>query len=453
VPASPSPPANAVVAPPPARSRPRFECVDRFFGAAGQGASSRSPDLSGDGRFLVAHVSSRSGGPFGDAIGVAVAFDRVRGKAMLAGRDLQQKPAPLAGVPRIANDGSYVVWSSGAANVVEHDTNGHVDVFLAPFAGGPSERVSVSSTGAEGDGDSGNATVSSGGRYVYFTSKASNLVADDTNGKLDLFVRDRTTKTTTRLMLSNDARAVEWLDYSLRLAADAGVVVFTSQDPVLLAVPAPKKGEYPPAPQIFVRALRGGPTECLSCQPARTGKPLSSNAPALSRNGRYIVFNSLNPDLDPASTADAHCFNSVYLFDREKRALQRVLCTDDNVEGLAVSDDAQTIAVSGTNADQGEPSPTFAGWKATLTFVRIIDRRTRLTADPMLGFDWRPGDGSFDGVQLSADGKVLAFTSTSTNLVPQQPKKPGDEISHVFIYDGLGLTSELERVPFDSSEP
>lgn len=452
-----SPSANPVPPTPPeprARTRPRLECVDRFFAAAGQRANSGGPELSGDGRLLIAIVGSQPGGPFGDTIATAVTFDRVRGQATLVARNLAKKPAelpPVADGPRIANDGSYVVWPSAAANVVEHDTNNRIDVFLSPFSGEPIERVSVSSSGAEANGDSGKAFVSSGGRSVYFASMASNLVPDDSNGKLDLFVRDRAAKTTTRLAVSNDGRDVEWIRFTLAIAADAGVAVFVSQDPALLALPPPKKGALPLAPQVFVRDLLKGQTDCLSCLADPKLGPLPSGAPAVSRNGRYVVFHSMNPDLDPASKAGKSCPRYVYVFDREQRTTQRVLCTGDIVDALAISDDSQTVAVAATKAPPAGSNDPFA---PVPTYVRVLDRRTQRIVDPTIGLGGQPGDGRFQGVQLSPDGQVLAFESTSTDLVPSQPKsRPDDETRRVFIYDGLRLSGELERVPFDSEQP
>ena len=77
------------------------------------------------------------------------------------------------------------------------DTNARVDVFVRDRFTGMTERVSVTSHGRQGNGDSGFATMSDDGRYVAFSSDASNLVAGDTNGVPDMFVRDRARGTPT----------------------------------------------------------------------------------------------------------------------------------------------------------------------------------------------------------------------------------------------------------------
>jgi Tol biopolymer transport system component len=101
--------------------------------------------------------------------------------------------------PSISTDGRYVTFYSAAANLVAGDTNGMFDIFMRDRQTGTTTLVSRDSTGVEGDGDSQYPSISADGRYVAFQSYATNLVAGDTNGKTDIFVRDRQTGTTTRV--------------------------------------------------------------------------------------------------------------------------------------------------------------------------------------------------------------------------------------------------------------
>jgi hypothetical protein len=88
-------------------------------------------------------------------------------------------------------DGRFVAFQSSASNLVDGDTNKAEDVFARDRQLGTTERVSVDSSGEQGDNNSYVPSVSGDGRYVAFVSNASNLVGDDTNGTLDVFVRDR----------------------------------------------------------------------------------------------------------------------------------------------------------------------------------------------------------------------------------------------------------------------
>jgi len=97
----------------------------------------------------------------------------------------------------VSTNGRFVALASRASNLVAGDTNHHEDVFVRDLTRGTTERVSVSNSGIQANSDSRSPAISADGRFVAFESWASNLVAGDTNGKLDVFVRDRATGTTT----------------------------------------------------------------------------------------------------------------------------------------------------------------------------------------------------------------------------------------------------------------
>jgi Tol biopolymer transport system component len=94
-------------------------------------------------------------------------------------------------LPRISGDGKFVAFHSDARNLVNFDTNGVTDVFLRDLAAGTTQRVSVASDGTEGNGWSSLAAISVDGNLVLYLSASTNLVAGDTNGAFDVFVRAR----------------------------------------------------------------------------------------------------------------------------------------------------------------------------------------------------------------------------------------------------------------------
>jgi hypothetical protein len=90
----------------------------------------------------------------------------------------------------LSADGQVAAFSSHASNLVAGDTNGVVDVFRRNIAAGTTRRISVSNTGQQGNGDSSysrDLAISADGRHVAFASFASNLVRGDTNGDPDVF--------------------------------------------------------------------------------------------------------------------------------------------------------------------------------------------------------------------------------------------------------------------------
>ncbi|MBP2235261.1 Tol biopolymer transport system component [Sinorhizobium kostiense] len=90
----------------------------------------------------------------------------------------------------ISADGRYVAFSSNASNLVAGDTNELADVFVHDLQLGTTTRVSVDSAGEDANGSSFQCSISADGRYVTFMSEASNLVAGGTNGIRDIFVAD-----------------------------------------------------------------------------------------------------------------------------------------------------------------------------------------------------------------------------------------------------------------------
>jgi Tol biopolymer transport system component len=141
--------------------------------------------------------------------------------------------APIAMTP----DGRFVAFLSFATNLVPGDTNSRADVFVRDRRSGTTERVSVSSAGAQGNAESGPADgdfrrdtldISNDGRYVAFTSYASNLVSTDTNGVSDVFVHDRQTHATERVSISDTEQELGVPSYQPSISNDGRLVAYSS---------------------------------------------------------------------------------------------------------------------------------------------------------------------------------------------------------------------------------
>ena len=105
-------------------------------------------------------------------------------------------------VPSISADGRFVAFLSSASNLVSGDTNGTSDIFVRDTQSNTTSRVSVDTAGAQANSDSGALSISADGRYVAFSSSASNLVSGDNNAAGDIFVRDTQTGTTSRVSVA-----------------------------------------------------------------------------------------------------------------------------------------------------------------------------------------------------------------------------------------------------------
>jgi Tol biopolymer transport system component len=151
--------------------------------------------------------------------------------------------------PAISRDGRFVAFTSGAPNLVTGDTNFGPEIFVRDRELGLTERVSVGTGGVEANGQSFGAAISLGGRFVAFTSQATNLVRGDTNGVNDAFLRDRLASTTRRVSVSSTGVQGNGISAASAVASDGRFVAFGSLATNL--VPGDTNG----VSDVFVRRL------------------------------------------------------------------------------------------------------------------------------------------------------------------------------------------------------
>jgi Tol biopolymer transport system component len=166
------------------------------------------------------------------------------------------------------------------------------------LAGGTTELVSVSSSGAPGDQMSFSPALSADGRFVAFFSLATNLVPGDANRDVDVFVHNRRTGTTKRVS-HGLAAAPGGGGFDLSLSADGRFVAFFSNDDD--EVP----GDTNDAGDVFVRDRRTGRTERVSVSSSGAqadGFEFSYGPPPLSADGRFVAFFSQATNLVPGDT-------------------------------------------------------------------------------------------------------------------------------------------------------
>ncbi len=136
-----------------------------------------------------------------------------------------------SGAASISATGRYVAFWSEASNLVAGDTNRVGDVFVRDLVTGSTVRASVSSTEVQGNRASGaeRLDISADGRFVAFTSRATNLVARDTNRSLDIFVRDVVAGTTRRVSVSSTERQARGSSQDASISGDGRYVAFMSE--------------------------------------------------------------------------------------------------------------------------------------------------------------------------------------------------------------------------------
>ena len=130
--------------------------------------------------------------------------------------------------PSISADGRFVAFQSRASNLVAGDTNGREDIFVHDRQTGETERVSVDSAGNQGNRFSGRTFLSTDGRFVLFNSSSNNLVAGDTNGFMDVFVHDRQTGVTERVSVDSAGNQGNFQSLRPSISADGRFVAYDS---------------------------------------------------------------------------------------------------------------------------------------------------------------------------------------------------------------------------------
>jgi RHS repeat-associated protein len=272
-----------------------------------------NPSISSSGRY-VAFESSATNFGLGDYNGhtdifVADLLTQSVTKITLDYGGAISGPNGDSSLPAISADGTYVAYSSFASNLVSSDT-GSVDVFVTNQFTGATDRASVDSSGNQSNGNSWRPAFSGDGNYVAFISYASNLVSGDTNGYSDVFVHNRTTGATQRV--SVDSSGTQGNDYSLStetpsVSNDGRYVAFFSRASNLVS------GDTNGQNDIFVRDRTAGATSRVSTSSTGAQANDSSSSPYISSDGRYVAFASNASNL---AAGDRNGSTDVFLKDR-----------------------------------------------------------------------------------------------------------------------------------------
>jgi Tol biopolymer transport system component len=198
--------------------------------------------------------------------------------------------------PSIAADGSAVAFHTYASNSTLNDFNDHSDVVVRNLVQGGIARVSVGQNSVGGNGPSYSASISDDGRYVAFSSEATNLVAGDTNGVADVFRRDRTLDTTEIVSLALGGGLSSGAASYPSISADGNTIAFVSSAQDLIAAPAAFLS-------VYVRNIELASTYLASRSSGPVLLPNSSSTyPALSGDGSVVAFGSGATNLTQGDT-------------------------------------------------------------------------------------------------------------------------------------------------------
>jgi Tol biopolymer transport system component len=402
---------------------------------------SQHPVISADGRFVAfdSEASNLVAGDSNDTYDIFV-FDRVtRVTEMVSVSGDGTYANDLSADPAISADGRFVSFTSMASNLVADDTNDTFDIFVHDRVAGTTERVSVGAGGEQSDRTSSTSSMSADGSRVAFTSAASNLVEDDDNGSSDVFVHDRTAGATVMASANSDGEPSNLLGAGAgKISPDGRFVVFRSMG---LNYGGPGSDLNVDA-DVFVKDLDTGHVERVSVATDGTPAQDLSACPAVSRDAAAVVFPSRAANLVPA---DFNGLEDYFVRDRASGTTERINVTSAAAESVGVSvymcpvsitDDARYVAFEAVAGD------LVADDTNNNLDVFVHDRATGETDRISLSVDGRESAGSSHNPDITPDGRFVAFQGAGDDLVPGDTNGEGD----IFVYDrgpemGVGALS------------
>lgn len=412
--------------------------------------------------------------------------------------------------PVVSANGLVVAFASTADDLVAFsDFNGGEDVFVQDLATGTNELISVNLSGTTAaNGLSRAPYLSADGRYVVFESSASNLTANDSTTRTDVFRRDRVTGITTLASVNTNGVAGNGYSTVHGISADGRYVLFASGSFDLVA------GDYNSTEDVFVRDMVANITVLVSRTPGGDPGNNSSRNPVISGDGTHVAFESYATDLTGATKFDYYTdifvrnltnnamrlvsfrnggtngpngdsFDAAISFNGNVTAFtgdaegggigEGIMALSGSIEFSDVwahtyaSNTTELVSVAGTSAtgngysydhqisasgahvvfasysenlapgDTNENSDVFL-FNLTNGVISIVSKNSGNTSS---------GDGYSDVPDVSADGRYVAFYSTSTNLVTGDTNNAGD----IFRRDTVAGTTALVSVNSSGSGP
>jgi Tol biopolymer transport system component len=383
---------------------------------AWRSASSSSPaGLSGDGRWIAFESYARLAPADTNNHCDIYALDRATGRVTLESvtSDGTALSADSLG-PRLNRDGRYLVFQTMtlAADGLIIGT----EITLRDRVQQTTKQVSLSPSGVARAGSSRHAVISDDGRIVGFTSSVTDLVAGrDENGRLeDVYLFEVGTGRTKRVSIdSQGVQLAEGASFSPSLSADGRYVAFTSTARLDGVASQSRTGR--PIASVYVRDTRLGLTERVS-QPATGSAPDGhSSDPALSRDGRFVVFASEATNLVPG---DRNRSTDVFLRDRQTHTTALISrgASGDPANGSSgqpiISEDGRFVGFQSQASDlicarrcAPDAEDINLLWDVFL-FDRMTGLMTRISEGPRGGWAEESTSPQFD-----AAGEIVAFSS------------------------------------------
>lgn len=389
--------------------------------------------------------------------------------------------------PAVSSDGRFVAFASNATNLIRGMEARKcrqvgpgplpmapcANVFLRDRRSGMTRLVSVALNGRPANDMSEYPQVSDDGRYVLFHSRASDLVAGDTNGIFDAFVRDMRTGRTERVSLSDRDEQVPsapvssardaWGNAGVRrsaMSADGRFIAFESRSANLAA------GDTDEFRDVFLRDRRLGTTRVVSLDAGGKRSPNGVTLESMSRDGRWLL---LGTDVS-MTEQDDDLLRDFYLRDLRTGATELVsvaeaghdgedrdAATGYDVSQRSISDDGRFVAFGSDGAlvegDTNGVMDVFVRDRVRKTTERVSVSSSGGEGAGTVTTDPNNSAGAIPGWSISGDGRTVAFTTDLGGLDPADQNQWSDVFVHDRVHQVTLLLSTSVHVPGNGDEP
>ena len=332
-------------------------------------------------------------------------------------------------------NGDLIVFTTRATNVTPFDTNEKLDIVIRDRNNNSTDIIS-GHTPRSNDSSGDIVSLSADGRYVAFSSKTTNLIADHNNNKRDIFVKDRRTGFIERVSISSSGDQGSSDSNNPSISDDGRFVVFESFSAFISADTNAKI-------DIYLHDRLNHITQIISKNGATESNGHSIRA-SISATGRYVVFKS---EADNLVSGDSNNKTDVFIKDLITDSIERVSVASDGSEAngavnmsVTVSADGRYVAFRSTSTSlssvdlNGKPN------------IFLRDRTAHKTTCISIPYDGTLIDGYTYNPTISDDGSVIAFEARATNLVPNDTNGYND----IFVYSLA--TQQIKRVTDNSND-
>jgi Tol biopolymer transport system component len=342
-----------------------------------------------------------------------------------------------------ASTNGVVAFSSLAGNLAPGDADDYTQVFIRDLAGESTTLVSIDTNNVlPGNGASLAASISADGRYVLFTSSASNLVANDNNKASDVFVRDLQLGTNVLVSVNMSGTGPgNGASYAPMMSSDGRYVLFHSLAGNLAT------GSLPPnVAGLFWRDLQAGITLLIAA--------VGTEGASMTPDGQNVAWSYEDPLYIWNAQADGNTYTN-----SQVTAASVVAISPDGTRVAAYNSSFNVVDASAqTNFSFPAPSPFHPGaqFSADGRYLAYVSR-TAVNEDQIYVYDFQTGtnllvsasfnaqggaNGNSDSPSISPDGRFIAYRSFASNLIPSDYNKLPD----VFLYDQVSGATILASV-------